>query len=309
MTISFEGRVAVVTGAGGGLGRTYAVDMARRGARVVVNDLGGDISGTGSGSAAQAVVDEIREAGGDAVASTESVATPVGGEAIVQTALNAYGRLDVVISNAGILRDRSLAKMDWDDFEAVLSTHLRGAFFVAKPAFNAMKSNGYGRFVFTASNSGVFGNFGQSAYGAAKTGLVGLSNVLSIEGGRSGILSNVIMPMAATRMTAATLDHDPSGLAGALDPELVTPMVVYLASEACTLTHEVFSAGAGRYSRVFTGLAPGWYAGPDARPAAEDILEHLDDIEEQDGYAVPLSNQDEVGVLLERMQDGPAVVR
>ncbi len=297
--INFDGRVAIVTGAGGGLGRTYALDLATRGAAVVVNDLGGTVDGVGGdASAAQRVVDEITAAGGRAVASYDSVSTPQGGEGVVRTALEAFGRVDIVINNAGILRDKSFAKLEWADLDAVLDVHLRGAFFVSRPAFLSMKENGYGRFVFTASNAGVFGNFGQSNYGAAKAGLVGLSNVLAIEGAKSNIASNVIMPVAKTRMTEEILGP----FADALAPEAVTPMVTFLASEACTLTHEVFSAVGGRYARVFTGLTPGWFAGKGVVPTAEDIAAHIEEIENRDGYIVPTSVADELQAVLPLLQ-------
>jgi len=297
--ISFDGRVAIVTGSGGGLGRTYALDLAARGAQVVVNDLGGTVNGVGGDdSAAQKVVDEITAAGGTAVANHDSVSTPEGGESIVKTAVDSFGKVDIVINNAGILRDKTFPKLEWPDLDAVLDVHLKGAFYVSQPAFKVMKENGYGRFVFTASNAGVFGNFGQTNYGAAKMGLVGLSNVLAVEGARAGINSNVIMPVALTRMTEQIL----GAMADQLDPGLVTPMVTYLSSENCTFTHEVFSAVAGRYARVFVGLAPGWYAGKDAKPSAEDIAEHIDEIEKQDGYIVPMSVADELTKLAEVLQ-------
>ncbi len=294
--ISFDGRVAIVTGSGGGLGRTYALDLAARGAQVVVNDLGGTVNGVGGDdSAAQKVVDEITAAGGTAVANHDSVSTPEGGESIIKTAVDSFGKVDIVINNAGILRDKTFPKLEWPDLDAVLDVHLKGAFYVSQPAFKVMKENGYGRFVFTASNAGVFGNFGQTNYGAAKMGLVGLSNVLAVEGARAGINSNVIMPVALTRMTEQIL----GAMADQLDPGLVTPMVTYLSSENCTFSHEVFSAVAGRYARVFVGLAPGWYAGKDAKPTAEDIAEHIDEIEKQDGYIVPMSVADELTKLAE----------
>ena len=294
--ISFDGRVAIVTGAGGGLGRTYALDIAKRGGKVVVNDLGGSVDGQGgSDAAAQKVVDEIKAAGGEAVPNYDSVATPEGGENIVKTAVDSFGKVDIVINNAGILRDKSFAKMTWDDVNAVIDVHLKGAFHVSQPAFKVMKENNYGRFVHTSSNSGIFGNFGQANYGAAKMGLVGLSNVLAIEGAKANILSNVIAPVARTRMTEELLGD----FAKVLDPEGVTPMVVFLASEQCTFTHETFSAAGGRYARIFVGLAPGWYAGKDKLPTAEDILDNIDQIEKQEGYIVPNQSGDELGQLLQ----------
>jgi NAD(P)-dependent dehydrogenase (short-subunit alcohol dehydrogenase family) len=297
--ISFIDRVAIVTGAGGGLGRTYALDLASRGASVVINDLGGATDGTGGdASAAQKVVEEITAKGGHAVASHDSVATPEGGQAIVQTALDTFGTVDIVINNAGILRDRSFAKLAPEDTEAVLDVHLKGAFHVSQPAFRVMKEKGYGRFVFTASNAGLFGNFGQTNYGAAKMGLVGLSNVLALEGAKANIKSNVIAPIASTRMTQELL----GALASSLQPELVTPMVVYLSSEACEYSHEVFSAGGGRYARVFVGLAPGWFAGKGTEVSAEDVAAHIDEIRAQDGYIVPGSIADEIQGLLARLK-------
>jgi NAD(P)-dependent dehydrogenase (short-subunit alcohol dehydrogenase family) len=297
--ISFDGRVVIVTGAGHGLGKTYALELAKRGAAVVVNDLGGARDGTGaSSSAADEVVEEIKAAGGDAAASYDSVATPEGGAAIVKTAIDKFGKIDVVINNAGILRDKSFANLEWADLDAVLDVHLKGAFYVTQPAFRVMKDQGYGRLVFTSSNAGMFGNFGQTNYGAAKTGLTGFSNVLAIEGAKYGIKSNVVMPVARTRMTEELLGP----AADLLDPELVTPLVVYLASEACEVTHEVFSAAAGRYSRVFIGLTDGWFAGKGNKPSAEEIAKHWDDIENRDGYIVPLSSGDELTGLLPKLQ-------
>ncbi|WP_028937076.1 SDR family oxidoreductase [Pseudonocardia spinosispora] len=293
--ISFVERVAIVTGAGGGLGKTYALELAARGASVVVNDLGGATDGTGAdASAAQKVVDEIVANGGTAVASHDSVSTPEGGAAIVQTAVDSFGKVDIVINNAGILRDKTFAKLENKDLEAVLDVHLKGAFYVSQPAFRVMKENGYGRFVFTASNAGVFGNFGQTNYGAAKMGLVGLSNVIAIEGAKANIKSNVICPIARTRMTEELLGP----LADSVSPELVTPLVTYLASESCEQTHEIFSAGGGRYARVFVGLAPGWFAGKGASVSADDIAANIDQIRAQDGYIVPNSIADELQGLL-----------
>ncbi|HEX9763489.1 MAG TPA: SDR family NAD(P)-dependent oxidoreductase, partial [Acidimicrobiia bacterium] len=196
MPITFDGRVAVVTGAGGGLGREYALELGRRGARVVVNDLGGAVDGTGSSTAAaDVVVDEIRANGGEAVPNYDSVSTREGGGAVIQCALDTFGTLDVVINNAGILRDHSFANMTFDEVDAVIDVHLRGAFHVSQPAFVVMKEKGYGRFVHTTSASGLFGNFGQANYGAAKAGIMGLSNVLAIEGAKYNVKSNAVAPI------------------------------------------------------------------------------------------------------------------
>jgi NAD(P)-dependent dehydrogenase (short-subunit alcohol dehydrogenase family) len=291
--ITFDGRVAIITGAGGGIGRTYAIDLARRGAQVVVNDLGGSVDGRGGdGTAAQKVVDEIKAAGGDAVPNYDSVSTPEGGASIVKTAVDAFGKVDIVVNNAGILRDKSFLKMSWDDLDAVLDVHLKGAFYVSQPAFAVMKENNYGRFVFTSSNA-HFGNFGQANYAAAKAGLIGLSNVLSVEGAKNNILSNVLLPVAKTRMTEELL----GAFADAFSPETITPLVTYLCSEACTTTHGYYSAAGGRFARVFEGIAPGWFAGKGATITAEDVATHWDEIEKQDGYMVPNSTSDEIMAL------------
>ena len=292
--IIFDGRVAIVTGAGGGLGRAHALELARRGARVVVNDLGGAVDGSGaSSSAAEVVVEKIVAAGGEAVANYDSVSSEEGGAAIVQTALDSFGTVDIVINNAGILRDKSFSKMEVADAQAVLDVHLTGAFNVSLPAFRVMKENSYGRFVFTSSASGLFGNFGQANYGAAKAGLVGLSNVVAIEGQKYNILSNAIAPIAKTRMTEELL----GAFAEMTAPELVTPMVVYLCSEANEHTHEIFTAGGGRYGRVFIGTNHGWFAGRGPVPSVEDVADHLEEIRDVSDPIIPLSNQDEIMIL------------
>ena len=294
--ISFDGRVAVVTGAGGGLGRTYALELARRGAAVVVNDLGGSVEGKGGDhTAAQKVVDEIKSAGGDAAPNFDSVSTPEGGANIVKTAVDSFGKVDIVINNAGFLRDKSFLKLTWDDLDAIIDVHLKAAFYVSQPAFAVMKENGYGRFVFTASNA-TFGNFGQTNYAAAKMGLVGLSNTIAVEGARAGILSNVIMPVAKTRMTEELL----GAFADYLAPELVTPMVTYLCSEACTTTHGQYSAAGGRYAAVNWTLGQGWFAGQGVTPTAEDIASHLGEITATEGFIVPQSTTDEIVALSEK---------
>jgi NAD(P)-dependent dehydrogenase (short-subunit alcohol dehydrogenase family) len=297
--IRFDGRVAVITGAGGGLGKTYALALAARGARVVVNDLGGSADGTGGGtSMADQTVKQIVEAGGEAVANYDSVATPEGGEGIIQAALDHFGGVDIVINNAGILRDKTFAKLEPADLEAVVDVHLKGGFFVSQPAFRAMKDRGYGRFVFTASAAGILGNFGQTNYGAAKMGLVGLSNVLAIEGAKYNIRSNVIAPIARTRLTEQLLGP----MAAALDPECVTPLVVYLVSEQCDLTHQIFSVGGGRFARMFVGLTPGWFAGKGAKPSPEAVRDQMDQIREPKGYVIPDGIADEMKIMLQQLQ-------
>jgi NAD(P)-dependent dehydrogenase (short-subunit alcohol dehydrogenase family) len=295
MTLSFDGKVAIITGAGGGLGRSHALELARRGAFVVVNDLGGSVDGVGGDdAAAQKVVDEIKAAGGEAVPNYESVATPEGGRAIVQTALDTWGRVDIVINNAGILRDTSFAKLTPQQLEPVLDVHLKGAFYVTQPAFVHMKEQGYGRIVNTSSGAGIFGNFGQTNYGAAKMGLVGLANVLAVEGAKYDIKANVIAPVAHTRMTEDLLGP----LAEKLGPEYVTPVALYLAHESCAVTGEVYSCGGGRVARVFTGVTQGIM---DAELSVESVAERLSEIRDEAGYEVPANLNEEMGLTLKAL--------
>jgi len=275
--IRFDGQAAIVTGAGGGLGRTYALELARRGAMVLVNDLGGARDGSGSSSRpADAVVEEITAAGGSAVANYDSVATVEGGQAIVQAALDAFGRVDILINNAGILRDKSFARMTPDMWQAVLAVHLHGAFNVTQPAFRVMKEQGYGRIVFTTSAAGLFGNFGQANYSAAKMGLVGLMNTLKIEGAKYDIKVNAVAPLAATRLTRDVLPPD---LVDRLKPEFVTPLVLYLTSERCPVSGGVYNAGLGHYSRVAVVSGPGtWLGEEDQIPTPEEIAAHWSQI-------------------------------
>jgi NAD(P)-dependent dehydrogenase (short-subunit alcohol dehydrogenase family) len=298
--IRFDGRVAVITGAGGGLGKTYALEFARRGASVVINDLGGSSDGRGgSSSMADATVKEIIEAGGKAVANYDSVATPEGGKAIVQAAIDNFGKVDILVNNAGILRDKSFLKLEPKDLEAVIDVHLKGAFFVSQPAFASMKDNGYGRIVMTSSGAGIFGNFGQTNYGAAKMGLVGLMNVLAVEGAKYNIKVNTIAPVAATRLTGGLL----GSMADALDPTFVTPLVTYLCSEKCELTHEIFDVGGGRYARIFIGLTKGWLTPKGKKPKAEDIFDQIDVIRDTQSYIVPQSIAEETGAIAEALKN------
>jgi NAD(P)-dependent dehydrogenase (short-subunit alcohol dehydrogenase family) len=293
--ITFEGRVAIVTGAGGGLGREHALLLAARGAHVVVNDLGGSVDGQGASSGpAQQVVDEISAAGGVAVADTNSVSSEEGGLAIVQTALDAFSRVDIIVNNAGILRDKSFSSMTPDMWDAVINVHLRGAYCVSRAAWPHLREQNYGRIVSTSSAAGIFGNFGQANYGAAKMGLVGLTRVLAQEGARNNIKVNAIAPVARTRMTEDLLGP----LADKLDPSLVSPLVAYLASEDCPLNGEVFSAGGGRVARIFVAEALGYF---DPALTPEAVRDHIDAITSEEGYTVPRHAGDEIKLMLRTM--------
>jgi NAD(P)-dependent dehydrogenase (short-subunit alcohol dehydrogenase family) len=293
--LTFDGKVAIVTGAGGGLGKSHALELARRGARVVVNDLGGSVSGEGGdASAAQLVVDEINAAGGEAVANHDSVSTPEGGQAIVQTALDEFDTVDIVINNAGILRDKTFHNMTPELLEPVIAVHLLGAFYVTQPAWVIMRDKGYGRIVNTSSNSGLLGNFGQANYGAAKLGLVGFTRVLATEGRSKGIKVNAIAPVAKTRMTEDLLGP----LGDKLEAGEVTPTVVYLAHEDCPVSGEVYSVAGGVVSRYFIGLTPGWYA---EGHSAEDVRDHFEQIRDESGYIVPEDPSGELKKLLETL--------
>jgi NAD(P)-dependent dehydrogenase (short-subunit alcohol dehydrogenase family) len=270
--IDFEGRVAIVTGAGGGLGRSHALLLASRGAKVVVNDLGGTRAGEGAGSEmADQVVAEIQDAGGEAVANYDGVHTWEGGESIVQTAIDAFGKVDIVINNAGILRDTSFAKLDEAALDMVLKVHLYGGFHVARAAWPHLRDNNYGRVINTTSGSGLYGNFGQSNYSAAKLGLVGLTRTLAIEGAKYGITSHAIAPVAASRMTE---DIMPPQLLEKLEPQYVSPLVAYLASESCTDTGRIYSVGGGYMARV--ALLEGEGATFEGVPSPEDVAEKWD---------------------------------
>ena len=269
MSISFEGRVAIVTGAGGGLGRCHALELAKRGAKVVVNDLGGAMDGTGGSSEAAAkVVEEIRAAGGDAVADGCSVTDVSGVKRMVNNTRDRFGRIDVLINNAGILRDKSFTKMTLEDFRAVVEVHLIGAAICTSAVWSVMRDQGYGRILMTTSPSGLYGNFGQTNYGAAKMALVGFMNSLKIEGAKYNVHTNAIAPVAATRMTEALM---PAEAAKRLGPELVTPAVLFLVSEQAP-NGVVMQAAGGRYSIACIVENPGMDLGTDA--TVEEIADH-----------------------------------
>jgi NAD(P)-dependent dehydrogenase (short-subunit alcohol dehydrogenase family) len=273
MTIAFDGRVAVVTGAGNGLGKSYALSLAAHGARVVVNDIGGAIDGSGlSGTPADAVVEEIRDAGGEAVANYDSVADPESAANIVQTAIDAFGQIDIVINNAGIVRDKTFHKMSIEDYEFVARVHFLGSVYVTHAAYPHMRDANYGRILMVSSNSGLYGNFGQTNYSAAKMAVVGFMNTLKLEGARSNIVINALAPLAATRIA------EPSGIFDTYDPELVTTdavaaMVTYLVSEECTDSGNIVAATAGYYSRIQIVESEGIRTDPRAEMTPDKIAD------------------------------------
>jgi len=296
--IRFDNRVAIVTGAGAGLGRVYALELARRGAKVVVNDLGGARDGSGGGSQGPAdkVVDEIKALGGEAVASYDSVATVEGGANIVKTALDAFGTVDIVINNAGILRDKSFLKMEPENWRIVLDVHLNGAYNVSRPAFDVMKAKGYGRILLTTSAAGLYGNFGQSNYTAAKMGLVGLMNTLKLEGAKYDIKVNTIAPVAASRLTADILPPD---MLDKLKPELVAPMALYLVSEQCPVSGNIYNVGMGCINRAAILTGAGAIVGNGREiPTPEQLLQQWDKIASLEKAKAYQNVTEQVGDLL-----------
>ena len=310
----FDGQVAVITGAGNGLGKQYALLLASRGARVLVNDIGGSVTGAGSSTdAANAVAEEIRQHGGQAIADTHSVTSPEGGQAIIDAALRTWGRIDIVINNAGIVRDAPFEEMTADQFDPLLDVHLKGAFYVTRPAWKAMRERGYGRILNTCSAAGLLGAERMSNYGAAKTGLVGLTRVLAAEGADHNIKVNAIAPIAYTRMLAHSVDgatgreaveNHPSAQAilddlvaqylQKLDPALVAPVAAFLTHRDCPVSGEIYTVGAGHVARFFIGRTKGFYS-----PAlsVEQVRDHLDEIRDEAGYTVPGGPADEMGEL------------
>ena len=296
--IRFDNRVAIVTGAGAGLGRVYALELAKRGAKVVVNDLGGarDGSGEGSTSPADRVAEEIRASGGEAVASYDNVATREGGEQIVQTALDAFGSVDILINNAGILRDKSFVKMEPENWQSVIGVHLNGAYHVTQPAFNVMKRQGYGRILMTTSAAGLYGNFGQTNYTAAKMGIVGLMNTLKLEGQKYDIKVNTIAPVAASRLTEDVLPPD---FFEKLKPEFVAPLALYLCSDECPVSGNIYNAGMGFYNRAAMVTGPGAVVGDGKTiPKPEQLAENWDAIESLGNAKEYFQVTEQIGDLL-----------
>jgi NAD(P)-dependent dehydrogenase (short-subunit alcohol dehydrogenase family) len=290
--LRYDGKVAVVTGAGQGLGRSHALLLAARGARVVVNDLGGATDGSGaSHTPAQKVCDEIKAAGGQAVANYDSVSTESGARAIIGAAIESFGRVDILVNNAGILRDKALKNATEAEIRPVIDVHLYGTIWCTRAAWNHMLEQGYGRIVNTTSAAGLFGNFGQTNYGAAKMGIVGFSHVAAIEGAKANVKVNVIAPAARTRMTEELLGP----MAEKLNPEQVTPVVAYLAHESCAVSGEIYSCGGGRVGRVFVGAVPGYY---NPRLSPEDVRDHLDAIRDISQFVLPKNAMEEIGLLM-----------
>lgn len=305
--IDFTGQVAIVTGAGGGLGSAFCRQLAALGAAVVVNDLGGSTTGAGGSSEfADAVVDEIRAAGGRAVANYDTVATEQGGEAIVQAALDAFGRVDIVIANAGNQRNGRFGELSAEDIEAVYAVHVKGSFFVVQPAYRAMVAQGYGRIVLVSSQSGIFGNPIRANYGSAKTAMIGLMNVIAQEA-PAGIAVNCLFPNArGGRLGGKPGDVRPDAefLAAAgersrhyidgMDPRFVSAMACYMASRGCETSQNMYSVLGGKYSRIFVGLTEGWFVGGTEPPTPDAIAAHIARIDERTRFTVPLSGIDEM---------------
>jgi NAD(P)-dependent dehydrogenase (short-subunit alcohol dehydrogenase family) len=312
--LRFDDQVAVITGAGGGLGRQYALLLASRGARVVVNDIGGSVSGDGfDAAAAGAVVDEIRELGGEAVADSHSVTSPEGGQAIIDTALRAWGRVDIVINNAGIVGDAPFEDMTADRLNPLIDVHLKGAFYVTRPAWTVMRERRYGRILNTCSAAGILGAERMSNYGAAKTGLIGFTRVLAAEGSDHNIKVNAIAPIAYTRMLAHSVDSATGQLAAGsdeaaravlddlvgqylqkLDPALVAPVAAFLTHPECPVSGEIYTVGAGHVARFFVGRTRGFYR---SGLSVEDVRDHLHEIRDEAGYTVPRGPADEMTEL------------
>jgi NAD(P)-dependent dehydrogenase (short-subunit alcohol dehydrogenase family) len=295
MTIRFDNRVAIVTGAGNGLGRAHALLLASRGAKVVVNDPGGAVDGKGGGhAAADKVVDEIKKAGGQAVASYDSVADAKAAANIVKTAVDSFGTVDIVVNNAGVLRDKTFHNMTVEDFDFVVKVHFLGTAYVTRAAWPILRAKAYGRMVVTSSNSGIYGNFGQSNYAGAKLAVVGFMNALRLEGQKYNIMVNALAPVAGTRMTESLMTPE---VLEKLRPEYVSPMVAYLCSEQCQRTGEIWSAGAGYFARIEYREAPGVRIQGRA-PTIEDVEGNIDKIADLSTNKVYRTSSEEVQAVV-----------
>ena len=298
--IRFDGKVAIVTGAGGGLGRQHALELARRGAKVVVNDLGGSVDGSGgSSAAADAVVAEIKAFGGEAIANGSSVTDDAGVANMVKQAMDDWGRIDILVANAGILRDKSFSKMEMSDFEAVMNVHVMGTVKPAKAVWEIMKAQNYGRILVTTSSTGLYGNFGQANYGAAKLALIGFMNTLKLEGQKNNIHVNAISPVAATRMTENLM---PAEVLEKLKPEYVTPAVVYLVSEEAP-TGVILTAGAGAFAQARIYETEGVYLG-EGGLSVEEVRDNFARITDPGGQKAYVNGGEQSGKFFRKMQGG-----
>ena len=298
--IRFDGKVAIVTGAGGGLGRQHALELARRGAKVVVNDLGGSVDGAGgSSAAADAVVAEIKAAGGEAISNGSSVTDDAGVALMIKQAMDTWGRIDILIANAGILRDKSFSKMELADFELVVNVHLMGTVKPVKAVWEIMREQNYGRIVVTTSSSGMYGNFGQSNYGAAKLGIIGFMNTIKLEGQKNNIHINAISPVAATRMTENLM---PAEVLERLKPEYVTPGVVYLASEEAP-TGAILTAGAGAFAMSRIYETEGVYLG-EGGLSVEEVRDNWSKISDPEGQQAYVNGGEQSGKFFRKLQGG-----
>ena len=298
--IRFDGKVAIVTGAGGGLGRQHALELARRGAKVVVNDLGGSVDGSGgSSAAADAVVAEIKAFGGEAIANGSSVTDDAGVANMVKQAMDDWGRIDILVANAGILRDKSFSKMEMSDFEAVMNVHVMGTVKPAKAVWEIMKAQNYGRILVTTSSTGLYGNFGQANYGAAKLALIGFMNTMKLEGQKNNIHVNAISPVAATRMTENLM---PAEVLEKLKPEYVTPAVVYLVSEEAP-TGVILTAGAGAFAQARIYETEGVYLG-EGGLSVEEVRDNFARITDPAGQKAYVNGGEQSGKFFRKMQGG-----
>jgi NAD(P)-dependent dehydrogenase (short-subunit alcohol dehydrogenase family) len=312
MALEFHGRVAVVTGGGHGLGRTYARELAARGARVVVNDVGRTADGQ---SSAEDVAREISAMGGTATAHQESIADPSAARSLIQEAVDRHGQIDILVNNAGFTTMTDIATHRLSDLDDLLDVHLRGPFIATQEAFRHMERKGYGRIVFTSSSAGVFGRSSGGGYAIAKAALLGLMNIVSLAGERAGILANVILPSGKTNIEVRGEAHPQADdrlreyfahLDSFLAPEFVTPLVVYLCSDQCDVSHRIYSVIGGRYARVFIGVSEGWMTGNTTPPSVEDVAEHLSAIDDLERWTLPLSAEDELTEVAERRRVTPA---
>lgn len=300
--IRFDGKVAVVTGAGGGLGKAYAQLLAARGAKVVVNDLGGTFDGSGADTTpAQKVVDEIKAGGGEAVPNYDSVSEWESAQKIIKTAIDSYGKIDILVNNAGILRDKSFLKMEIEDYRKVMSVHMDGTFFCTKAAFPYMREQNYGRIIGTASTAGIYGNFGQTNYGAAKMGITGLMHCVCQEGARYSILANTIVPTAGTRLTATVM---PADVVEKVKPDYVAPIVAWLCSDRCDVSGKTFCAGGGYFSRTAYVEGPGVFFDPENEITVDMIAEKITEIQNLEGGREFASAMEQTGYILSKMNIG-----